>query len=163
MNKNLVIGVIVLVAIVAGAYFYMRSQPPTAGITDETTNDAVLKEESNETAVEETSENEAVEKTEDSAVTDENAKEFTLNASSFKFDMTEIRVKKGDTVKITLNNTGGMHDWVVDEFDARTKQITDGQTDTVTFVADQAGEFEYYCSVGNHRAMGMVGTLIVEE
>ena len=163
MNKNLMIGVIVLVTIVAGAYFYMSSQTPTAGITDEATNDAVVKEESNETAVEDKSEDTALEKTEDSAMTDENAKEFTLNASSFKFDMTEIRVKKGDTVKITLNNTGGMHDWVVDEFDARTKQITDGQTDTVTFVADQAGEFEYYCSVGNHRAIGMVGTLIVEE
>src|SRR3990167_8197907 len=155
MNNNLMIGIIVLVVIAAGAYLYMNSQTPSAGITDEATNDAIVKEESNETKVEEQSEN--------SANTDQSAKEFTLSASSFKYDITEIRVKKGDTVKITLNNTGGMHDWMVAEFDARTKQITDGQTDTITFVADQAGEFEYYCSVGNHRAIGMVGKLIVEE
>src|SRR3989344_5831330 len=155
MNNNLMIGIIVLVVIAAGAYFYMNSQTPSAGITDEATNDAIVKEKSNETKVEEQPEN--------SANTDQSAKEFTLSASSFKYDITEIRVKKGDTVKIILNNTGGMHDWVIDEFDARTKQINDGETDTVTFVASETGEFEYYCSIGNHRAMGMVGTLIVEE
>ncbi|OGK12924.1 hypothetical protein A3A93_01710 [Candidatus Roizmanbacteria bacterium RIFCSPLOWO2_01_FULL_38_12] len=163
MNKYLMIGIIVLVIVAVGAYLYMNNQTPSAGITDEATNDAMVKKESNETAVEEKSENEAMEKTEDTAITDESTKEFTLNASSFKYDVTEIRVKKGDTVKIILNNTGGIHDWVIDEFDARTKQINDGETDTVTFVASETGEFEYYCSIGNHRAMGMVGTLIVEE
>lgn len=37
----------------------------------------------------------------------------------------------------------------------------DGVT-SVTFVADTLGTFEYYCSVGNHRAQGMVGNLVVE-
>jgi len=32
----------------------------------------------------------------------------------------------------------------------------------VTFVADKAGEYEFYCSVGQHRANGMVGKLIVK-
>ena len=36
-----------------------------------------------------------------------------------------------------------------------------GEEQTITFVADKTGGFEFYCSVGNHRAMGMVGTLIV--
>jgi len=153
------IGVIVLVLIGAGAYFYMNRQTPSADITNTTTNDAVVKEESSESVAEQKSENTATE----TATTDQTTKEFTLSASSFKYDITEIRVKKGDTVKITLNNTGGMHDWMVAEFNAKTKQITDGQTDTISFVADKAGEFEYYCSVGNHRAMGMVGKLIVEE
>ncbi len=89
-------------------------------------------------------------------------KTFTVNASSFKFDPAEIRVKKGDTVTINLVNAGGLHDWVVDAFNAKTKQINSGATDTVTFVADKIGTFEYYCSVGNHRQMGMKGNLIVE-
>lgn len=91
-------------------------------------------------------------------------KTVTINVSSsnFKFDPTTITVKKGDRVRVTLNNTGGTHDWVVDEFNAKTKQITGSGTDTVEFVADQAGTFEYYCSVGTHRQMGMVGKLIVE-
>jgi plastocyanin len=90
------------------------------------------------------------------------SKEVTITAGNFSYDLKEIRVKKGETVKITFKNNEGMHDWVVDEFQARTKKIKAGDTDTVTFVADKAGSFEYYCSVGSHRALGMKGTLIVE-
>lgn len=75
----------------------------------------------------------------------------------------DIVVQQGDTVEVTLCVTGGTHDWVVDEFDAATEVISaGGDCSTVEFVADQAGAFEYYCSVGNHRAEGMVGRFIVE-
>lgn len=86
-----------------------------------------------------------------------------VTGSSFKFDPTEIMVKKGDTVRIVFTNSDGMHDFVIDEFDARTKVLKDGESETIEFVADQAGKFEYYCSVGQHRQMGMVGNLIVAE
>lgn len=89
-------------------------------------------------------------------------KEFDLVASNFKYDVTEIRVEKGDTVNINLRSEEGFHDWVVDEFDARTRQLQAGEFDSIQFVADKSGTFEFYCSVGNHRQMGMVGTLIVE-
>ncbi len=75
----------------------------------------------------------------------------------------DIVVQQGDTVEVTLCVTGGTHDWVVDEFDVATDIISEGdECSTVEFVADEAGEFEYYCSVGNHRDEGMVGMLIVE-
>lgn len=90
-------------------------------------------------------------------------REFTVSTRSFAFNPAEIKVKKGDRVKITLTNTDGFHDWVVDEFNAKTGRINTGQTSSVEFVADKTGTFEYYCSVGNHRQMGMVGKLIVEE
>jgi nitrosocyanin len=89
-------------------------------------------------------------------------KTFTVEAKSFSFTPNEIRVKKGDRVKIVLKNTGGMHDFVIDELGVRTKVIKGGEEDTVEFTADQAGTFEFYCSVMNHRAMGMVGKFIVE-
>lgn len=89
-------------------------------------------------------------------------KEFTIDAFNFGYSMDEIRVNQGDRVTITLTNSDGFHDWVVDEFNAATERISTGDTATVTFVADEAGSFEYYCSVGSHRAQGMVGTLIVE-
>jgi len=89
-------------------------------------------------------------------------REFAISASPYKFSVTEIRVKKGDTVKIVFKNEQGAHDWVVDEFNARTKVLQAGQTETIEFTADKTGTFEYYCSVMNHRQMGMVGKLIVE-
>lgn len=90
------------------------------------------------------------------------AEVFEVHASNFKFSPTEIKVKKGDTVTIKFMNDAGKHDWVVDEFKAATKILDAGQNDTITFVADKTGTFEYYCSVGTHRQMGMVGKLIVE-
>ena len=37
----------------------------------------------------------------------------------------------------------------------------DGVT-SVTFTVDEAGSYEYFCSIGNHREQGMSGMLIVE-
>ncbi|HCI05465.1 TPA: hypothetical protein DEX28_01840 [Patescibacteria group bacterium] len=89
-------------------------------------------------------------------------KEFEILASNFKFSVNEIKVKKGDTVRIVLKNEEGVHDWKVDEFNAQTEKLQAGQTETIEFVADKTGVFEYYCSMGTHRQMGMKGNLIVE-
>lgn len=91
-------------------------------------------------------------------------KVFDIEGKPFEFSLKEIRVKEGDRVRITFKNTQGMHDWAIDEFNARTKQIQAGESDTVEFMASKKGTFEYYCSVGNgfHRQQGMMGKLIVE-
>jgi plastocyanin len=89
-------------------------------------------------------------------------KKFTVTGESFSFSPSTIRVKKGDPVEITFKNTEGFHDLVIEGYNVRTKQIAAGKEDMVSFTADKAGSFVYYCSVGNHRAQGMVGTLIVE-
>ncbi len=90
-------------------------------------------------------------------------KEFTVSGQNHSFSPSTITVKKGDTVKITFKNVGGFHDLVIDELNVATKQISTGQEETVQFVADKVGTFEFYCSVGSHRAMGMKGSFIVQE
>lgn len=90
-------------------------------------------------------------------------KEFTITGGNFKFTPSAMTVKKGDTVRVTFKNEEGFHDFRIDEFNVATKQIGAGTSETVEFVADKAGTFEYYCSVGQHRQMGMVGTLTVTE
>lgn len=89
-------------------------------------------------------------------------REFTVEGGNFNFSMAEIKVNQGDTVRITFVNKEGFHDLKLDEFNVATKQIKTGESETIEFVADKAGTFEYYCSVGSHRAQGMVGKLIVE-
>jgi len=89
-------------------------------------------------------------------------KNITVTSNNFVFDVNEIKVKKGDTVNLTFINAEGLHDWVLDEFNANTGKLSAGETVTITFVADKTGTFEYYCSVGSHRQMGMKGNLIVE-
>lgn len=90
------------------------------------------------------------------------AKEFTISGSNYSFSPAEMKVKKGDTVRITFKNSGGFHDLKIDEFNIATAQLQSGEEQIVQFVADKTGTFEYYCSVGQHRAMGMKGNLIVE-
>ena len=87
---------------------------------------------------------------------------FDVNGGSYYFTPSTITVKKGDTVKINFKNDGGVHDFKIDEFNVATARIGSGQMASVSFVADKVGSFEYYCSIGSHRSMGMKGTLTVE-
>jgi len=91
------------------------------------------------------------------------AETIKIEGANYRFSPNIIRIKKGKTIKIELTSKDMMHDFVIDEFDVRTEIAQAGETTTVEFTATEIGEFEYYCSVGNHRAQGMVGTLIVEE
>jgi len=96
------------------------------------------------------------------ATTSAETVKFTVTAANFSYDLKQINVKKGDTVVVTFKNSEGFHDFKIDEFEVATNQIGAGEEEEVEFVADKAGTFEYYCSVGKHRQMGMVGKLIVE-
>ena len=94
-------------------------------------------------------------------------KVIVITGENFKFiidgvDNPEIIVNEGDKIRIEFSSTSGFHDWVVDEFNVATEKVreNDGVT-IVEFVADQKGEFEYYCSVGAHREQGMFGRLVV--
>jgi len=90
-------------------------------------------------------------------------REFTVTAQEYSFSPTTLTVKEGETVKVTFKNGGKMpHDFVIDELGAKAKVISGGSEETVTFTASKKGTFEYYCSVGNHRKMGMVGKIMVE-
>lgn len=94
---------------------------------------------------------------------DSNQKVIEIEAGSFYYKPDEIRVKKGDNVKVVIRSVSMMHDFVIDELQVRTPIVKDGDTGSVEFVASQSGTFEYYCSVGQHRQNGQVGTIIIEE
>jgi len=144
MNK--IIWIIVIVVLILGGILIFRNQPtpdPVPAPIVETIPEPAPAQNSFTTAPSE-------------------VKSFTVLGSNFKFSLAEIKVKQGDTVKITFKNSGGTHDWRLDEFNAKTQILKDGQEETIEFVADKKGAFEYYCSIGSHRAMGMKGNLIVE-
>lgn len=91
-----------------------------------------------------------------------NVKEFTIDGANYSYTPNNLTVNEGDTVRITLNSTDMMHDFVIDELDVKSDVIPNGESTTIEFVADQSGTFEFYCSVGDHRERGMVGTLTVQ-
>ena len=86
-----------------------------------------------------------------------------MEAGAFYYTPKEIRVKKGQTVRINLTAKDMMHDFNIDELNVKSPIVKAGESTVIEFVAGEVGSYEYYCSVGQHRANGQIGTLIVEE
>lgn len=147
--------------VLGGGYYWYTSQQPAAtdvNVTVDQMDDTVDMDHSAPTSTAtSTATATAATGTQNGAV-----KEFTVTGKNFAFAPAAMTVNKGDRVRITFVNDSGTHDLVIDEFNARTKIIQGGAQETIEFVADKTGSFEYYCSVGQHREMGMKGTLTVK-
>ncbi|MBI4786318.1 MAG: cupredoxin domain-containing protein [Chloroflexi bacterium] len=101
-----------------------------------------------------------------------NAKIVNIQAAMDGFDMQEIRVKLGETVKVNLRSLdnehhtdgGGQHQFAIEELGvnvvAQPLSVASG-----TFVASNAGTYTYYCDIccGGKANPTMNGKLIVES
>lgn len=141
-NQKLIMGIILLFLAGGFVYYILNQRTPAVDVTNQTI--------PSPTSVSE------------STGVPEAVKAFEVEGKPFEFMPNEIKIKKGDSVKVVFKNTEGFHSFVIDGM-GRTKQIPVNETDTVQFVATQSGTFEYYCDVGTHKQQGMVGKLIVEE
>lgn len=99
------------------------------------------------------------------AVMDEEGN-IVVEMGNYSFSPSTMTVKAGDTVKLKLVNKDMMHDFVIDELDVESNVLEEvGQEEVFEFTVPASAKgksYEYYCSVGDHREKGMVGTLIVE-
>ncbi|HLF76682.1 MAG TPA: cupredoxin domain-containing protein [Dehalococcoidia bacterium] len=104
-----------------------------------------------------------------------------VRASEYKFSPDEITVPAGQTVTLRLKNVGETeHDLEVqglrvqmmgDEEDMGGHEgaapgtiamhTQKGKTASVTFMADQKGTYEFWCTISGHKEQGMIGKLIV--
>ena len=137
MKKALISLVVILIVIIAGFYLISNSQSITGN--------TIL----------------------DNSDKNNEVKTFTVTGSYLRFyidgvENPDIKVNEGDKVRIEFTSEEGFHDWKVDEFNAATQKVNPGTAASIEFIADKKGAFEYYCSVGQHRANGMKGNLIVE-
>jgi cytochrome c oxidase subunit II len=84
--------------------------------------------------------------------------EIKVTAKNFEFDKKEIHVKKGDKVKIILENKEGGHGLSLPKYDVNIQG-----SGSAEFTADKTGTYEYFCSVMCGSGHGdMTGKLIVE-
>ena len=163
MNKFLIIAVVVLLAI-GGWWFFTQDdmvEVDELPAADELT-EGVMEEE----VVEVDDDIDATEEAQEAAVEPDHI--FVMEGIGREFivdgeENPELTVAIGDTVRVEFTVTGGRHDFVIDELDVATEVLSVGETEVVEFVATEVGSFEYYCSVGTHRADGMFGTFTVVE
>ena len=106
--------------------------------------------------------------------------ELTVIASEWRFGPEGIVLEQGEEVRITLQNDGEIiHNLTVDDlqidliedmgsggFSADDGELlvgaASGDIGTITFIPLEPGKYVFFCSIGNHRQLGMEGRLIVE-
>ncbi len=157
MSPLIIVGIVIVVLLV-GYGVMTAGKSSTTEQNQET--DQIEQESLDNSANEDQSTNEAEDTLPDTS--DVMAQAITVEGGSFYFKPNEIRVKKGEKVKIILNSMDAMHDFVIDEFNVKSEQIKGGSSTQVEFIPNKTGTFEFYCSVGQHRQNGMKGNLIVE-
>ncbi len=96
-------------------------------------------------------------------VKNEDTFEITIKMSEYIFSPSVISIDVEKDTTFVLKNLGfTTHDFVVEEIDIHSGLIPPGGSKTITFKADEPGEYDFYCSVGDHRDNGMEGVLIVK-
>ncbi len=90
-------------------------------------------------------------------------REIMVSGNEYKFSPATISLTKGETVKILFRNMGKLpHNLTVTELGVSTKTIPAGAEDSVTVTADKTGMYSFFCSVSNHRQLGMEGKVEVK-
>jgi cytochrome c oxidase subunit 2 len=86
----------------------------------------------------------------------------TVTATEFKFDPTAINAAPGQTINITLKNTGSVdHTFVFAPANFK-MTVAAGKSDTKSFTAPAAGTYDFTCDIAGHKEAGMTGKLIVK-
>jgi cytochrome c oxidase subunit 2 len=88
-------------------------------------------------------------------VNDQNIREIKIDAKRFNFSPDVIELKKGETVKLSINNLDTTHGIVIPDLGVS------GNT-RVEFTPDKTGTFSFYCGnyCGNDHH-GMSGSIVV--
>jgi uncharacterized cupredoxin-like copper-binding protein len=115
-------------------------------------------------------------------------REITLVMTEFAYEPNVIRAKVGERVRLVIVNEGVvLHDVTAEEFHGEVQTtaaveshasdagdahggggefhaaLNGGDTAELVFEAEEAGEYELFCTVPGHRDLGMTARLIIEE
>ncbi|KHO47378.1 MAG: heme/copper-type cytochrome/quinol oxidases subunit 2 [archaeon GW2011_AR5] len=74
------------------------------------------------------------------------AKEFNMTATKFTFEPSTVTVNKGDRVVLHITSTDVGHGFSLATYNI-IETLPAGETKTISFIADQVGEFNFFCSV----------------
>ncbi len=91
-----------------------------------------------------------------------------INELEFRLDPSSLNAAAGEVVHFTVKNTGTIpHNLEVELESAKIEKklfdtnLQPGETRMVDFTFAQAGKWDMYCPVGNHRQRGMSGEIVV--
>ena len=135
--KKIILGIIILVLIVGGFYFFTHNSSSNSNSNPSKTT---------------TNTNPSTE-----TVPSSEAKVVTLNAKRWQYAPEKITVKKGNHVKIMITNQDTVHGISIPDYNVQ-------GIDSVEFTADKTGSFQFHCPTfcgSGHK--NMTGTLVVTD
>jgi cytochrome c oxidase subunit 2 len=98
-------------------------------------------------------------------IADSDLQVFNISAKMCNFIPNKIKVKTGDRVKIYIRSFDAMYGFSIPEYSVDVT-IDAEQEGTVDFVADKAGEFQFFssvfCTAPSAKPKEVVGTMTVE-
>ena len=74
-------------------------------------------------------------------------KEVMIEAFNYGFEQTGDDIVVGDTVKLTVKSTSGIHGVSFPGLGIVVEPLSPDQSKTVEFVATKSGSFDYYCNI----------------
>ncbi len=97
------------------------------------------------------------------AATQTKPTEIKITSTEFNYNPDRIKVKEGQAVTFTLDNSKGTieHDFVIKELGIYLAAKA-GQVTSQNLVCKQPGEYDFKCSLPGHHDSGMSGKLTVE-
>lgn len=84
-----------------------------------------------------------------------------VSMTEYSFDPSDLSVASGDSLEV-VNDGEIPHNLTVEDTDLATEDLEGGASEDLT-VDLEPGDYEIICSIADHAAQGMTGTLTVEE
>ena len=85
-----------------------------------------------------------------------------LEALDIEWSETALSAQAGQPITVVVENKGVLdHNFVIEELGIEV-HLQPGDKEEVTFVVDEAGTYQYLCTIPGHLDAGMLGTLTIE-
>jgi len=88
---------------------------------------------------------------------------ITMNMRDYSYTPSRLEASPGETIKVKVVDQIGIHDFVIDELGVSSDTLFPGENKilNITIPADTrvGTSYEFYCSLPDHRELGMVGQL----
>ena len=149
MNKKIIVGIFVAVAVAAAGIAAIVTKkgpimPPKEPKAAETVPTQLTSTPS--ITAEPAKPEPALEVNAEATIAVKGVKEFTITAKTWEFVPNTIAVNKGDTVRLKITSVDVAHGFNLADFNVNVT-LDPGETQVVEFVANKTGTFSFYCSV----------------
>jgi len=83
-----------------------------------------------------------------------------VESSNFTFEPERLRAGAGEELALALSSTDSPHDFAIDGL-GRVADVAGDETRTERLRIDDAGTYDFYCTIPGHRSAGMEGTIVI--